>query len=199
MTSSIAFAGANKSKLEFELLKDNETYRSVHLLVNTKWDNAKFSELPYLINGNMESNESWLFLGSSLDIKGRYLNETNTSRVYEINYSSENFNASGIIYQNLTTHGDALGTLSFDVRDSEYSNTSSFDFKQALLDGEVIWEERLGDKNNSWEHIDVPVLLSGNNTLAFRVYSVNKTSLTRSVWWDNIKSKPLQASIGRGY
>ncbi|MDL5502447.1 MAG: hypothetical protein QSU88_04445, partial [Candidatus Methanoperedens sp.] len=54
--------------------------------------------------------------------------------------------------------------------DSEYSNTSSVAFKQALLDGQVIWETRIGDNNNSWEHVEVPVLLSGENTLAFRVY-----------------------------
>ena len=56
LTSSIAFAGANKSKLEFQLLKDNKPYRSVHLLVNTSLDSVKFAELPQIVNGDMESN-----------------------------------------------------------------------------------------------------------------------------------------------
>lgn len=187
LVSSIA--SGNKTKLEFELFKDNKSYRSVHLMVNTNPDSVKFSELPTLKNGDMESNEGWLFFGSNPDIKGSYIYETISSRVYEINYSSRNPGSSGIIYQNLTTQGDVLATLSFDVMDSEYSNTSSFALKQALLDGQVIWETRIGDNNNSWEHIEVPVLLSGENTLAFRVYSKSNDNLTRTVQWDNIKLK----------
>ena len=185
LVSSIA--SGNKTKLEFELFKDNRSYRSVHLFVNTNLDSVKFSELPNLINGDMESNEGWLFFGSSPDIKGSYIDETIDSRVYEINYSSKNSGSSGIIYQNLTTQGEVLATLSFDVRDSEYSNTSSIALKQVLLDGQVIWETRIGDNNNSWEHIEVPVLLSGENTLAFRVYSKSNDDLTRTVLWDNMK------------
>ena len=193
LASSIA--SGNKTKLEFELFKDNKSYRSVHLMVNANLDSVKFSELPVLINGDMESNEGWLFFGSSPDIKGSYINETISSRVYEINYSSRSPGSSGIIYQNLTTQGDVLATLSFDVIDSEYSNTSSIGFKQALLDGKVIWETRIGDNNNSWEHIEVPVLLSGENTLAFRVYSNSTDDLTRTVMWDNIKLKLFRIGL----
>ena len=193
LASSIA--SGNKTKLEFELFKDNKSYRSVHLMVNTNPDSVKFSELPSLINGDMESNEGWLFFGSSPDIKGSYINETISSRVYEINYSSRSPGSSGIIYQNLTTQGDVLATLSFDVMDSEYSNTSSIAFKQALLDGQVIWETRIGDNNNTWAHIEVPVLLSGENTLAFRVYSNSTDDLTRTVLWDNIKLKLFRSGL----
>ena len=112
-----------KQNWNSSFLKDNKSYRSVHLLVNTSLDSVKFAELPNLINGDMESNEGWLFFGSSPDIKGSYINETISSRVYEINFSSRNSGSSGIIYQNLTTQGEVLATLSFDVRDSEYSNT----------------------------------------------------------------------------
>lgn len=195
LASSIAYG--NKTKLEFELFKDNKSYRSVHLLVNTNPDSVKFSELPILINGDMESNEGWLFFGSSPDIKGSYINETISSRVYEINYSSRNPGSSGIIYQNLTTQGDVLTTLSFDVMDSEYSNTSSIAFKQALLDGQVIWETRIGDNNNTWAHIEVPVLLSGEHTLAFRVYSNSTDGITRTVLWDNIKLKLFRSGLSQ--
>ncbi|MDL5501892.1 MAG: DUF1616 domain-containing protein, partial [Candidatus Methanoperedens sp.] len=79
LTSSIA--SGNKTKLEFDLFKDNKSYRSVHLMVNTNLDSVKFSELPNLINGNMESDEGWLFFGSSPDIKGSYIDESISSRV----------------------------------------------------------------------------------------------------------------------
>ncbi|MFZ3170037.1 MAG: DUF1616 domain-containing protein [Candidatus Methanoperedens sp.] len=193
LASSIA--SGNKTKLEFELFKDNKSYRSVHLMVSTNLDSVKFSELPGLINGDMESNEGWLFFGSSPDIKGSYINETISSRVYEVNYSSRSPGSSGVLYQNLTTQGEVLATLSFDVMDSEYSNTSSIAFKQALLDGKVIWETRIGNNNNSWEHIEVPVLLSGENTLAFRVYSNSTDDLTRTVLWDNIKLKLFKSGL----
>jgi hypothetical protein len=195
LTSSIAFAGENKSKLEFQLLKDNKSYRSVHLLVNASLNTVKFAELPNLINGDMESNEGWLFFRSSQNITGSYINETISSRVYNINFTSDNTNSSGIIYQNLATQGDALAMLSFDVRDSGYSFTSYFAFKQALLDGQVIWESGLGSKNNSWEHVEIPVLLSGNNSLALRVYSEPNTNLTGNVWWDNVKINPLKTAL----
>ncbi|CAG0957113.1 hypothetical protein METP2_00561 [Methanosarcinales archaeon] len=193
LASSIA--SGNKTKLEIDLFKDNKSYRSVHLMVNTNLDSVKFSELPNIINGDMESDEGWLFFGSSPDIKGSYIYETISSRVYEMNYSSRNPDSSGIIYQNLTTRGDVLATLSFDVIDSEYSNTSSFALKQALLDGQVIWETRVGDNNNTWAHIGVPVLLSGKNTLAFRVYSNSTDDLTRTVLWDNIKLKLFKSGL----
>ncbi|NJD51362.1 MAG: DUF1616 domain-containing protein [Candidatus Methanoperedens sp.] len=190
-------ARGDKTKLGFELFRDNKSYREVHLMVNVNPDSVKFSELPDLINGDMESDKGWLFSGSSPDIKGSYINETISSRVYEISYSSKNPGSSGIIYQDLTTRGDVLAMLSFDVMDSEYSNTSSIAFKQALLDGQVIWETRIGDNNNTWAHIEVPVLLSGKNTLAFRVYSNSTDDLERTVLWDNIKLKLFKGGLPR--
>lgn len=195
LTSSIAFAGENKSKLEIQLLRDNMTYRSVHLLVNASIDSARFSELPDLINGEMELNKGWLFIGSSPDVTGGYVNETLFSRVYEMNNYEETTNSSGKIFQDLISNGHSLATISFNVKDSENLNTTSFAYKQALLDGEVIWESRFGAANKSWEHIDVPVLLSGNSTVTFRVLSTNKTNIKRTVWWDDIKINPFKLSI----
>ncbi len=189
LTSSIAFAGANRSKLEFQLIKDNKTYRSVHLLVNTSLVSVKFAELPGIINGNMESDEGWLFSGSQ-NITGSYRDNISSSRVYEINFTVENQGSNGTIYQNLTTDGDAPAIISFDVRDSEYSNISYYVFKQALLDGQVVWESGIGGKNSSWEHVEVPVLLSWNNTLAFRVYGKFRNNYSGTVWWDNVQLRP---------
>jgi uncharacterized membrane protein len=192
LTPSIAFAGANKSMLEFQLLKDNKPYRTVHLWVNTSLDSVKFAELPIISNENMESDEGWIFSGSSPDITGNYTNDTinSSSRAYEMNFTAEDEGSYGAVYQNLTTNGDARALLSFDVRDSEYSNISYYVFKQALLDGQVVWESGIGGKNTSWEHVEVPVLLSGNNTLAFRVYSKYKINCSVTVWWDDVQLKP---------
>ncbi|MCX9011793.1 MAG: VanZ family protein [Candidatus Methanoperedens sp.] len=192
LTTSIAFAGTNKSKLEFLLLKDNQSYRSVHLLVNTSLDSVRFAELPVLINGDMESDEGWMFSASPETI-GSYTNNISSSRVYEINFTTGKAGSQGTIYQNLTTYGDARAVLSFDVRDSEYSNTSYYVLKRALIDDRAVWESRIGGKNSSWEHVEVPVMLSGNNTLAFQVYSNYGTSGNVSVWLDNVQLRPYAA------
>ncbi|VVB85553.1 Uncharacterised protein [uncultured archaeon] len=191
ITSSIAFS--NRSKLEFLLSKDNETYRSVHLWVNISMDSVKFAELPELENGDMESDLGWGFSGSSPDITGSYKNNISSSRVYEINFTTKEEGSYGTIFQNLTTYGNARAILSFDMRDSEYSNASDFVFKQVLLDDQMIWETGIGGKNSTWEHVELPLMLSGNNTLAFRVYSKYNNSLSAMVWIDNIRLNPYGA------
>jgi uncharacterized membrane protein len=186
MTSSIAFAGVNRSKLEFQLLKGNVSYRSVHLLVNTSLEGFNFSDLPELVNGDMETDDGWNFSNSSANITGGYNFSSNTSsRVYQINFSGETQGAYAMIRQDLTTNGTALGKLYFDIRDSE-PNISYYIFKQALLDGNVIWESPAGGKNSSWEHIQIPVLLSGNNTLSLKVYSRYPINTNITMWLDNI-------------
>ncbi|HEY9204660.1 MAG TPA: VanZ family protein, partial [Candidatus Methanoperedens sp.] len=191
LTSSNAFVGANRSKLEFQLYKDNKPYRSVHLLVNVRLDSVKFAELPELTNGNMESDIGWKFLASSPSITGGYGYTTNTSsRVFEINFTAENQGSYGAIFQYLSTNGYARAILSFDVKDSEYSNASYYVFKQVLLDEKVIWESAVGGRNSTWEHVEVPVLFSGDNRLSFRVYNKYKTNLNVSVWVDNVQLRP---------
>lgn len=190
MTYSLAFAGANKSKLEFQLLKDNVSYRSVHLLVNTSLEIFNFSDLPELVNGDMETDNGWNFSNSSANITGGYNYTSNTSsRVYQINFSGEAAGAYGMIRQDLSTDGTALGKLYFDIRDSE-PNISYYIFKQALLDDKVIWESPAGGRNSSWEHIQVPVFLSGNNTLSFKVYSRSPINSNITLWLDNIALNP---------
>jgi len=196
MTSSIAFAGANKSKLEFQLLKGNVSYRSVHLLVNTTMEGFYFSELPELVNGDMETDQGWNFSNSSTNITGGYnLTPITSSRVYQINFSGEAAGAYGMIRQNISTNGTALGKLYFDIRDSE-PNISYYIFKQVLLADKVIWESPAGGKNNSWEHIQVPVFFSGNSTLSFKVYSRYPINTNITIWLDNIALNPY-ASDGK--
>ncbi len=194
LTSSIAFAGANKSKLEFRLLKDNVSYRSVHLLVNTNLDSVKFAQLPRIVNGDMETNESWKFYASSPDITGNFKNSINySSRFARIDFNSNNSNNTqsfGKISQNLTTNGSARGIISFDIWDFS-PNISYYATKKVLLDENVIWESNLGVVNNTWRHVEVPVLLSGNNTLSFGIYSNYKSDTNATVLFDNVDLKPF--------
>lgn len=193
LTASLAFAGANRSKLEFQLLKENRTYRSVHLLVNVSLDSVKFATMPNMTNGDMESDASWLFSRNSENITGRYEDSSGSSlsRTFEINFTSEKAGTYGILYQNLTTSGDALAYLSFDVKDSDNNtNSSKYVFKQALIDDQIVWENGAGGNNRNWSHVETPVLLSGNNTIAFRIYSKYDVNYNETFWWDNIKLKP---------
>ncbi len=193
LTPSIVFAGANRSKLEFQLLKNNTPYRSVYLLVNTHVDSKNFAPLPNITNGDMESEDGWVFFGSK-NITGRYIRDTMSSRVYEINFTAENDRSYGLISQNLTIHGNVPAILSFDVRDSKYSNASYYTYKQVLLGEQVIWESTIGDGNSSWEHVEIPVLLSANATLAFRVYSEYGINLNFLVWWDKVRLRPYSVN-----
>jgi uncharacterized membrane protein len=190
LTGSIAFAGANKSKLEFQLLKGNVSYRAVHLLVNTSLDNVKFADLPEIINGDMESNGGWEFSGSSPNITGWYNNSTNfSSRVYEMNFASKGPGSYGKISQKYTINGSARAVLSFDIKDT-LSNSSNYTYKQALLDDKVIWESRAGINNNSWEHVEVPVFLSHSGKFSIGIFGRNKSDDNVIVWIDNVSSIP---------
>lgn len=190
LTASIALAGANKSKLEFQLLKDNMPYRSVHLLVYTGLDSVKFAELPQIVNGNMESNKGWEFSGSSPNIIGGYNNSNIfSSRVYEINFPSKSQGSKGIISQNFTINGSSSAVLSFDIKDS-WSNISNYTYKQAFLDNKVIWESKVGIGNNSWEHVEVPVFLSSNGNFSLGIFGRYLSDDNVTVWIDNVDIIP---------
>lgn len=189
LTSSLALAGSTPQKLEFSLLKDNMPYRSVHLLVKANLDFVNFSDVPDLENGDMETDKGWIFSNSSPNITGGYNYTTNSSsRAYGINFTGDVAGSYGMLSQNLTTDGFARTRLSFDIKDSE-PNISYYIIRQALLDEKVIWESPVGGKNDSWEHIEVPILLSGNNILSFRVYG-KYGSGNVTAWLDNVQLNP---------
>ncbi|MCX9084527.1 MAG: DUF1616 domain-containing protein [Candidatus Methanoperedens sp.] len=190
LTGSIALAGANKSKLEFQLIKNNASYRSVHLLVNTSLESVKFADLTEIKNGNMESNESWEFSGSSPDITGGYNKPANfSSMVYEINFISKYPGSYGYISQNFSTNGSARAIIAFDIKDP-LSNISNYTFKQALLNNSIIWESRAGIKNNSWEHVELPVYISNNSTFSLGIFGRSISVDNITVWIDNVYLKP---------
>lgn len=190
MTSTIAFAGANRSKLEFQLLKNDVPYSSVHLWVNTSLDLVTFAQLPEIINGDMESNESWAFSASSPNITAGYNNSTIfPSIVHEINFISQGQGSYGRISQDIILNGSARGVLSFDIKNS-WTNISNYTFKQVLLDEEVIWESNIGANKNNWEHVEVPVFLSGNGTFSLGALGRETSEDNVTVWIDNIELRP---------
>ncbi len=195
LTSSIALAATDtKTKLEFVLLKDGIYYRSVHLWVKPIFDISEYAPAINLTNGDMEQPSGWNFTGSSENITGSYTNRSWVSPLnsYVINFTSNASGEYGEFYQNLSVGKETIAAISFYVKDSA-SNATTNITRQVLLDDRVVWEAGVGNK--SWEKIQVPVFLSKDVRLAFRVY--NKISLndTLQVWWDDIKFEPYNRSI----
>ncbi|MDO8725066.1 MAG: DUF1616 domain-containing protein [Candidatus Methanoperedens sp.] len=184
--SSIALSKQEpRSKLEFVLLKDNRSYRSVHLWVKPIFDINDFTPSIIITNSDMEQTSGWNFKGSNENITGSFTNSTwiSPSYSYMINFTDNNSREYGEISQNVTVDKESIATLSFYVKDS-YPNMTSNVSKQVLIDRSVVWEGGMG--NNSWEKITVPVYFSKNALLTFRVY--NKIPLKESfqVWLDDI-------------
>ncbi len=189
LSQSTAFAESTPKKLEIQLLKDNKTYRSVHLLMTVNPDAIRFSDVPQMINGDMEERKGWIFSSSSPNITGSYDKPTNsTSNVYSIKFIGESESSNGTISQDLSTNGNARAVLSFKMQDFE-QNISYNIYKQALLDGKVIWESMVGEKNQSLERVELPILLSGNSTLSFRIYGKSAGG-NATVFLDDIELRP---------
>ncbi|MBU4139706.1 MAG: DUF1616 domain-containing protein, partial [Euryarchaeota archaeon] len=192
ITSSIATSTITlskqepRSKLEFILLKDNRSYRSVHLWVKPIFDINDFTPSITLTNSDMEQTSGWNFTGSSDNITGSFTNSTwiSPSHSYSINFTANNSREYAEFYQNVTGDKESIAALSFYVKDS-YPNMTSNVSKQVLIDRSVVWEGGMG--NNSWEKITVPVYFSKNALLTFRVSNKITMNETFQVWWDDIK------------
>jgi len=190
MTSSIALGGNDtKQKLEFILLKDNYNYRTVHLWVKPIFELHDFTPNITITNGEMTASKGWDFTGSNENITGNYSNKSWISPPYsyEMNFSANGSRESGELYQNITVDKESIATISFYIKDS-YTNATKNISKQVLLDNNVIWETGVGNK--SWEKVQIPVFLSKNARLSFRVYNRIPINDTFQVWWDDIKIVP---------
>ncbi|QRK11773.1 right-handed parallel beta-helix repeat-containing protein [Archangium violaceum] len=88
----------------------------------------------------------------------------------------------------------ATKTLTFWERDSNLYSTTGYWYKQALIDGTIVWEEDLADASktaNTWyQHtIDVTSILSGKTTftLEFRLMSKQIVyNYSATAFWDDI-------------
>ena len=190
MTSLIALGGNDtRQKLEFILLKDNFTYRTVHLWVKPIFELNDFTPDITITNGEMTTSNGWFFTGSNENITGNFTDRSWISPPYsyEINFSANGSRESGELYQNITVDQESIATISFYMRDS-YANATNNISKQVLLDNNVLWESGVGNK--SWEKVQIPAFLSKNSRLSFRVYNRIPINDTIQVWWDDIKIVP---------
>lgn len=194
--SSIALSKQEpRSKLEFILLKDNRSYRSVHLWVKPIFDIKDFTPSITLDNSDMEQTSGWNFKASSENITASFTNSTwiSPSNSYMINFTANDSREYAEFYQNVTVDRESIATLSFYVKDS-YPKIISNISEQILLDRSVVWERGVG--NNSWARINVPIFFSKNTTLTFRVYNKIPMNETFLVWWDDIKIEPYTETSG---
>lgn len=188
-------------KLEFLLYKEGveEPYRSDYLLVNSTIDYNNTEILrkyaippPIILNEDMESNKGWVFTQNG-NFTGNYTNSTSVSPIhsYEISYPSGISSKSGdygAISQNITTKSIGFVSLSFDVKDSHYSEKNKgYHFKQVVLNEEVVWEKDVAG-DDGWQRIKIPIFLPNKtNRLTLRVYEKKGvSSFGIKVWWDNV-------------
>jgi len=194
-------------KLEFLLFKDEgiESYRSVHLWVNSEFDpddpgglESYLISVPQLINGDMEGKGGWIFSGNEF-FSGNYSDHTfiSKSHSYEIDLSGTEPGQYirrgylGAVYQDISATKKGLAILTFNVKDSNTSNTEGNYLKQVLFNDRVVWEDdTAGDEG--WQHVESLVRLSETNRVMLRLYAQeNLEDQSMKVWWDDIQLRTL--------
>lgn len=197
-----------RSKLEFALFKqrpEDLPYRSVHLYIenNNTFNHLteeKYTEVPLIENGEMESSTGWDFTSNTDGITGSYTNGSGvgSSFAYGINNSfngnlSESPEYSGEISQSIECDGDIMTVLSAYVKDNFNSSSQGADAqaKYVAVNGEIIWTDGISE-NEDWQHIEVPISLhAGKNNLAFGLNQSAGELVPVQVLWDSISFKPL--------
>ena len=186
--------------LEFLLCKGGAVYRYEVRTVSSSVDYGNIDAMmnysitpPRIHNSDMEYNGHWEYTGKG-NFTGNYTNTTSTlgHRSYEITTlenSSTIPDDFGAISQEIASK-EGIVLLTFDVRDSQTSDTEGLHKKQVLLSGILIWEDDAsGDEG--WQRVEVPVMLASNNTLALRVYG-EAGGTDFQVWWDNVEFKKFE-------
>lgn len=184
--------------LEFLLCKGNTTYRCDVRMVSCSIDYTHIDAAvnysikpPLILNGDMEYDQHWNYTGKG-SLAGNYTNTASTlgHRSYEIATMTRSMPGDfGAISQDMAGK-KGIAVLTFDVRDSQTSDTEEYHKKQVLLNGLLIWEDdAAGDEG--WQHLEIPVMLASNNTLMLRVYE-EEGGANFMVWWDNIEFKEFE-------
>lgn len=193
-------------KLEFILLKNEMPCRSVPFAItSTVGENvtalqiyASGISIPGLANGDMESANVWSLERNNGNFSGKIINTAATSPTnsYEISYPQKTLSNPGDyceMSQNFTANDlPAVVLVSFNVKDSYLGDNSGYHLKQALLNGNIVWEDDVaGDEG--WQHVKIPVTLyDKENELTLRVYEENSVrDFPISVWWDDVEIKPI--------
>ena len=206
MTYSRQKFKTGRSKLEFALYKDKPDYvpyRSVHLYIENNNTLApvvtpKYTEVPVLENGDMESQTGWKFTSNTDNITGSYVNSSgrDSSYAYRIVNSYEG-NLSGlpeygVISQNIEGKENTTVMLSAYVK--SVSNSSSQEvhnqIKQITVNGKTVWTEGITG-NGDWQHIVIPIdLQTGSNNLTLGLNQNPREISPVEVFWDSISLKP---------
>lgn len=188
----------NFLKIEFLLFKEGveKPYKEV-----TMWASSKLSDeynlekyvvpLPELENHDMEKSSGWKYTENEVNFSGGYSSSTFVSpyNSYRITSGDCSKNCYAGIHQNFSVKEPANAVFSFNVKDSYTHSRDAGLFKQALLNGDVIWEDDVGG-DEGWLHENIPhTILKHNNTLELRVYG--KSSVPVDVWWDDVEIKPI--------
>jgi uncharacterized membrane protein len=202
-----------RSKLEFALFKDKQDYipyRSAYLYIEnnntlSQADRQKYTEIPVIENGNMESSAGWDFISNSDNISGSYVNGSgvDSSSGYRIvnSYEGNLFSLPeyGKIYQNIECKENTMVTLSAYVK-SDYagnnSNSSSQvsdnQAEQVTVNGETVWMEMISGSEN-WKHFAIPITLqAGSNNLTFGLNQTSGEIRPVEVSWDSVSLTPLR-------
>ena len=196
-----------RSKLEFALFKDKPDYfpyRSVHLYIENNntlvhVDKQKYTEIPVIENGEMESSTGWEFTSNTDKITGSYVNGSgvDSSFAYRIVNSYEGnlsgFPEYGEISQNIKSKEDTMVVLSAHVKGDSNSSSqgANAQVKQITVNGETIWTEGISE-DEDWQHLRVPISLqAGSNNLKFGLKQISGEFRPVEVLWDGISLKPL--------
>ncbi|MCK4458467.1 MAG: DUF1616 domain-containing protein [Methanosarcinales archaeon] len=189
--------------LEFLLCKGGALHRYEVRTVSSSVDYSNTDSLmnysitpPPIYNSDMEYDGHWEYTGKG-NLTGSYTNTTSTlgHRSYEIGIPK---NAStlpgdfGAISQEIAGERGIV-LLTFDVRDSQTSDTERRHTKQVLLNDILVWEDdAAGDEG--WQRVETPVLLASNNTLTLRVHEETGGTDFR-VWWDNVEFGKFEGEV----
>ncbi|MEA1906912.1 MAG: DUF1616 domain-containing protein [Euryarchaeota archaeon] len=189
--------------LEFLLYQGGALHRHEVRTVSSSVDYSNTDSLmnysitpPLIHNSDMEYDGHWEYAKKG-NLTGNYTNTTSTLgyRSYEIcapkNASTLPGDFGAISQEIAGERGIVL--LTFDVRDSQTSGTERHHTKQVLLNDILVWEDdAAGDE--SWQHVETPVLLAPNNTLTLRVYE-DAGGTDFWVWWDNVEFKKFEGEV----
>ena len=186
----LLYQGGALHRYEVRTVSSSVDYSNTESILN-------YSITPPLIhNSDMEYDGHWKYAGKG-NLTGNYTTTTSTLGhcSYELSIPE---NAStlpgdfGAISQEIAGERGIV-ILTFDVRDSQTSDTERHHTKQVLLNDILIWEDdAAGDEG--WQHIETPVLLTPNNTLTLRAHEETGGTDFR-VWWDNVKFKKFEGEV----
>lgn len=195
-----------KSRLEFALFKqkpDYLPYRSVHLYLENNnsfshLNDEKYSKVPSLENGEMESSTGWNFVSNAEEITGSYVAGlgVNSSSAYGMNnsYNGSLFDSpeqSGEISQRIECEEETITVLSAYVKDDFNSTSQGAQVKYIAVNGEIVWTDGISEYED-WQHIEVPISLhAGENMLAFGLNQTSGELAPVQVLWDSVSFKPL--------